>query len=45
MIKNISVSFLAESGRVKTKNDLNSDENNHPTVGAIGVSPQNKISI
>jgi len=36
MTKNISSSFLAEGGRVKTRTTINEAGNNHPTVGAFG---------
>lgn len=38
MALNISSSFIAEKGRVKNKNDINSNANNHPTVGAFGLT-------
>lgn len=40
---NISASFIAEKGRVKNKNDINSGgNNNHPTVGAFGLTKDGK---
>lgn len=38
MAQNISSSFLAEKGKVKNKNDINSNAQNHPTVGAFGLT-------
>jgi hypothetical protein len=36
MTQNISASFLAENGKVKSKNSINSAINLNPTVGAFG---------
>lgn len=38
MQKNISSSFLAEGGRIKTRNTINEAINYYPTVGAFGSS-------
>jgi hypothetical protein len=43
MTKNISASFLAEKGKVKTPNGINGGTNIHPTVGAFGVTTQGKF--
>ena len=43
MLQNISSSFLAEKGKVKTPNDINGGKNIHPTVGAFGLTPNNKF--
>jgi hypothetical protein len=37
MEQNISASFLAESWKVKSKNNFNEASNKHPTVGAFGL--------
>lgn len=43
MVNNVSASFLAESGRVKSKNGINEATNVHPTVGAFGMTPEGKF--
>jgi len=43
MTQNISASFLAEKGKVKTPNNVNSGKNKSPTVGAFGLSPSGKF--
>lgn len=40
MTKNISASFLAERGKVKTPNNINGGNNVHPTVGAFGITAE-----
>ena len=40
---NVSASFIAEKGRVKNKNDINEGGNNHPTVGAFGLTKDGKF--
>ena len=35
---NISASFIAQKGKVLSKNDINENDKNHPTVGAFGVT-------
>lgn len=38
MVLNVSASFIAQKTKVKNKNDINSDANHHPTVGAFGYT-------
>ena len=38
MTQNTSASFLAENGKVKSKNSINEGTNAHPTVGAFGLT-------
>lgn len=44
MQKNVSASFLAEKGKVISKNTVNEAENKHPTVGAFGLTSDGKIA-
>ena len=43
MSKNISASFIEENGRVKNNNTINSNENLHPTIGAVGLTYDGKF--
>ena len=43
MAKNISASFLAENGKVKCPNEVNTGNNFHPTVGAFGITFDGKF--
>jgi hypothetical protein len=43
MTKNVSASFLAEKGKVKSGNGVNFANNIYPTVGAFGLTPQGKF--
>lgn len=38
MALNVSASFIAEKTKIKNRNDINSNANNHPTVGAFGYT-------
>jgi len=40
---NTSASFLAEKGRIKSKNTINERTNQHPTVGAFGLTKDNRF--
>ncbi len=43
MTQNTSASFLAEKGKVKTKNGINFAKNIYPTVGAFGQNFNGKF--
>ena len=43
MAKNVSASFLAEKGKVRSANTVNFAKNIFPTVGAFGLNSLGKF--